>query len=88
MRLVRLNFYDMKARYIVYDLPKSIIEDELEELFMTAPELSAAANPMFDDDTWKDVWAYVEIYHEGYGMDTTTVVEYTGTIKGCSRTVA
>jgi len=53
------------------------LERELRSLFETAPELSSQANPMFDNDTWEDVYAYVDIKTEIIGNDVT----YNGTMR-------
>ncbi len=53
------------------------LERELRTLFETAPELSSQANPMFDNDTWEDVYAYVDIRDEGLGFE----VMYDGTMR-------
>lgn len=53
------------------------LERELRSLFETAPELSSRANPMFDNDTWEDVYAYVDIADEGLGFQVT----YDGTMR-------
>jgi hypothetical protein len=47
------------------------LERELRALFETAPELSSRANPMFDANTWEDVYAYVDIRDEGLGYEVT-----------------
>ncbi len=53
------------------------LERELRSLFETAPELSSQANPMFDNDTWEDVYAYVDITDEAIGFE----VVYDGTMR-------
>ena len=53
------------------------LERELRSLFETAPELSSRANPMFDNDTWEDVYAYVDIESEIIGFNVT----YNGTMR-------
>jgi hypothetical protein len=63
--------------YYIEGLDYRTLDNELRSLFETAPELSSDANPMFDNDTWEDVYAYVEIEDEGLGF----VVEYDGTMR-------
>jgi|TARA_R100000482_G_C5132563_1_gene153255 hypothetical protein len=47
------------------------LERELRSLFETAPELSSRADPMFDNDTWEDVYAYVDIRDKFLGFEVT-----------------
>lgn len=63
--------------YYIEGLDYDELRTELRSLFETAPELSSNANAMFDNDTWKDVFAYVYIEDEGLGFS----VQYDGTMR-------
>jgi hypothetical protein len=64
-------------KYYIEGIEHPELLRELISLFETAPELSSQANPMFDNDTWEDVFSHVYIEDEGLGF----VVEYDGTMR-------